>query len=139
MITKLLDEAISNNQEGIMINIADSGYSCKRTKDILKVKAFLDGDMRCVDIIEGTGKNLNKLGAITVEFEYEGNLYRCDCGSGFSQEERELYFDNPELILNKIVTIGYFEISNNKQGKISLRFPTWKGIIRDDKTEISMN
>lgn len=139
MITKLLDEAISNNQEGIMINIANSGYSCKRTKDILKVKAFLDGDMRCIDIIEGTGKNLNKLGAITVEFEYEGNLYRCDCGSGFSQEERELYFGNPELILNKIVTIGYFEISNNKQGKISLRFPTWKGIIRNDKTEISMN
>lgn len=139
MITKLLDEAISNNQEGIMINIANSGYSCKRTKDILKVKAFLDGDMRCIDIIEGTGKNVNKLGAITVEFEYEGKLYRCDCGSGFSQEERELYFGNPELILNKIVTIGYFEISNNKQGKISLRFPTWKGIIRDDKTEISMN
>ena len=139
MITKLLDEAISNNQEGIMINIANSGYSCKRTKDILKVKAFLDGDMRCVDVIEGTGKNTNKLGAITVEFEYEGKLYRCDCGSGFSDFERKLYWDNPELILNKIVTIGYFEISKNKNGSIGLRFPTWKSIIRDDKDDISMN
>lgn len=139
MITKLLDEAISNNQEGIMINIANSGYSCKRSKDILKVKAFLDGDMRCVDVIEGTGKNTNKLGAITVEFEYEGKLYRCDCGSGFSDFERKLYWDNPELILNKIVTIGYFEISKNKNGSIGLRFPTWKSIIRDDKDDISMN
>lgn len=139
MITKLLDEAISNNQEGIMINIANSGYSCKRTKDILKVKAFLDGDMRCVEVIEGTGKNTNKLGAITVEFEYEGKLYRCDCGSGFSDFERKLYWDNPELILNKIVTIGYFEISKNKNGSIGLRFPTWKSIIRDDKDDISMN
>lgn len=139
MITKLLDEAISNNQEGIMINIANSGYSCKRTKDILKVKAFLDGDMRCVDVVEGTGKNTNKLGAITVEFEYEGKLYRCDCGSGFSDFERKLYWDNPELILNKIVTIGYFEISKNKNGSIGLRFPTWKSIIRDDKDDISMN
>ena len=43
------------------------------------------------------------------------------------------------LVLNKIVTIGYFEVSQNSKTKeYSLRFPTWKGIIRNDKTEISM-
>lgn len=50
-----------------------------------------------------------------------------------------LYFDKPELIMNKIVTIGYFEVSTNQQGGVGLRFPTWKGIIRNDKNEISMN
>ena len=73
------------------------------------------------------------------EFLHEGNTYQCNCGSGFSDEERVKYFNNPELLIGKIVTIGYFEISKNEQNTYGFRFPTWKGIIRDDKTEISMN
>lgn len=139
-IMELLDIAKANNQEGIMLNIADAPYECKRSKSILKVKVFQDGDMKVIDILEGTGKNNGKLGAITIQFEYESKLYTCDCGSGFKDTERELYFNKPELLIGKIVTIGYFEISQNSKTKeYSLRFPTWKGIIREDKTEISMN
>jgi DNA ligase-1 len=139
MITKLLDEAISNEEEGVMVNLSDASYECKRTSNILKVKKFQDADLKVLDIIEGTGKNVGKLGAITVQFEVEGQLYTCDCGSGFSDEERELYWNNKELLLGKIVTIGYFEISQNSKTKeFGLRFPTWKSIIRHDKTEISM-
>lgn len=137
-IMELLTEAKASNQEGIMLNISSAYYECKRSKGILKVKVFTDGDMRCVNVIEGTGQNVGKLGAITIEFEHEGKIHKCDCGSGFSKEERELYWNNPKLILNKIVTIGYFEISKNQQGGVGLRFPTWKGIIREDKDEISM-
>ncbi len=138
MILEFLNKAKDNNEEGVMLNIADAAYECKRSKNILKVKVFTDGDMRCVDIIEGTGQNKGKLGSITVEFEHDGKLHRCNCGSGFSQYERELYYDNPEFILGKIVTIGYFEISKNKQGGVGLRFPTWTSRITD-KTEISMH
>lgn len=139
MITKLLDEAIANDEEGIMINLSDSSYECKRTANILKVKKFQDADLKVLNITEGTGKNVGKLGAITVQFEVEGKLYSCDCGSGFNDEERTLYWDNKELLLGKIVTIGYFEISQNSKTKeYGLRFPTWKSIIRSDKTEISM-
>lgn len=139
MIIKLLDEAIANDEEGVMVNLSNSPYECKRTSNILKVKKFQDADLKVLNIAEGTGKNKGKLGAITVQFEHEGNLYQCDCGSGFNDEERELYWNNRDLLLGKIVTIGYFEISQNSKTKeYGLRFPTWKGIIRHDKTEISM-
>lgn len=139
IIVKLLDEAINRDEEGVMVNLADAPYECKRTNNILKVKKFQDADLRVLNIIEGTGKNVGKLGSITIQFEKDGQLYHCDCGSGFSDEERVLYYNNNNLLLNKIVTIGYFEISQNSKTKeYSLRFPTWKGIIRNDKAEISM-
>ncbi|MBS4893752.1 MAG: hypothetical protein KHZ90_08255 [Veillonella parvula] len=138
-IMELLDEAKRNNEEGIMLNKCDGLYECKRSKEILKVKQFNDGDMRVIDIIEGDGKNKGKLGAITVEFEYEGRIHTCDVGSGFEDEEREKYFKNKNLLIGKIVTIKYFEISKNQQGGFSLRFPTWTSRIRNDKKEISMN
>ena len=139
MIIKLLDEAVNNDEEGVMVNLADAVYECKRTTNILKAKKFKDCDVRVLDIIEGTGKNIGKLGAITIQFEVDGKLYTCDCGSGFNDYERLLYWNNKELLLNKIVTIGYFEISQNSKTKeYGLRFPTWKNIIRNDKDEISM-
>lgn len=132
--------AYANEQswEGVMVNL-DKPYVCKRSDYILKVKVFNDADVFCLDIIEGTGKNIGKLGSITIQFKHEDKLYECNCGSGFSDDERELYWKQPELIIGKIVTVGYFEISKNAEGNYGLRFPTWKSIIRHDKTKISMN
>lgn len=124
--------------EGIMVNL-DSPYVCKRSDCILKVKVFNDADVRVLNVLEGTGKNVDKLGAITIQFEHQGQLYECNCGSGFSDEERFLYWNNPDLIVGKIVTVGYFEISKNSDNTYGLRFPTWQGVIRYDKDEISMN
>lgn len=139
-VYEILDKVVSLNQEGLMLNYLDKYYEYKRSKSILKVKKFSDCDVRVLDIIEGTGKNVGKLGSITIQFKYEGELYTCNVGSGFSDEERVKYFKNKELLLNKIVTIGYFEISKNKNNnELSMRFPTWKGRVREDKKEISMN
>ncbi|MCW6094602.1 hypothetical protein LAV60_15630 [Clostridium sporogenes] len=138
MVIKLLEQEVSMEHEGVMVNISNAPYECKRTKSILKVKKFNDADVKVVDILEGTGKNQDKLGAITVQFLHNNVIYECNCGSGFSDEERLLYWRNKELILNKIVTIGYFEVSENQNGGFGLRFPTWQGIIREDKDDISM-
>lgn len=138
-INEFLNKAIENDEEGIMVNIANAPYETKRTANILKVKKFQDGDMRVINLLEGTGNNKGKLGSITVQFKVNDEIHSCDCGSGFTDEERVKYWNNKELLLNKIVTIGYFEISQNSKTKeYGLRFPTWKGIIREDKDEISM-
>ena len=139
VISGFLDLAKANNEEGLMLNKANGQYQCKRSGEILKCKRFLDSDLRVVNVAQGDGRNKGRLGAITVEFEHEGNIHTCDVGSGFSDEERELYYKQPELLLGKIVTIKYFEISSNQKGGFGLRFPTWESKIRDDKTEISMN
>ena len=139
MIMEYLNKARENHKEGIMINLDNGMYEFKRTTNLLKVKVMQDADLKIIDVYEGTGKNKGKLGGIIIEFIYKDNTYRCECGSGFSDDERIDYWSNPEKILNKIATIQYFEISKNDNGSYGLRFPVWTHRIREDKTEISMN
>ena len=139
IIEYYLKLAREDNQEGIMININSADYEFKRTNNLLKCKVMQDADLFVTGIYEGTGRNKGKLGGITVKFIYEDKEYECNCGSGFSDLDREFYWKRPEMILNKIVTIQYFEITKNQKGGIGLRFPVFTGRIRNDKTEISMN
>ena len=139
MIMYYLNKARDNHKEGIMINLDNGMYEFKRSNTLLKVKVMQDADLKIVDVYEGTGKNKGKLGGIIVEFIYDGNTYQCECGSGFTDDERTKYWSNPNEIIGKIATIQYFEISKNDNGGYGLRFPVWAHRIRDDKTEISMN
>lgn len=121
--------------EGVMINLMEAGYECKRSKGLLKVKSFKDADVLVTDVVEGTGKNLGKLGNVVVKFLYEGREMTCEVGSGFNDEEREHYWNNPQELIGKVVEIKYFEVTQNQKDatKYSLRFPTWQGRIRNDK------
>ncbi len=135
----LCDEYTDKGREGVMVNIADAPYECKRTKNLLKVKRFNTADVRVLEWEEGTGANKGKLGAVIVEFIAPDNKkYTCKVGSGFQKEEREDFFAHPEKIVGHIIEVGYFELSQNqKDNGYSLRFPTFKGL-RNDKDEISM-
>jgi DNA ligase-1 len=61
-----------------------------------------------------------------VVIEHKG--YRVQVGSGFSHEQKRYYFENPNEIIGKQITVQYFEESHNQNGGISLRFPTVKAI-----------
>lgn len=119
-IQKWLDYAEDNDWEGCMINL-DTQYECKRTKNLIKVKAFKDCDVRCIRVEEGSGRNKGTLGAIVVN--YKGN--EVNVGSGFSDEDRKYFWDNPDKIVGKIVTVKYKEETKNKNGGISIQFPTF--------------
>lgn len=137
-IEEHLERITNQGGEGIMINIANAPYECKRSKNLLKVKKMQTADVRVIALEPGTGKNYNKLGALRVEFiGPDGNIYTCSVGSGLSDEDRLSFWNHPELIEDKIIEIQYFEISSNQNGGYGLRFPVYK-YIRDDKTEISM-
>ena len=138
-ITYWLNKITSEGGEGIMLNLSNGFYECKRSKQILKVKKFKTADVKVVDLYEGTGRNTGKLGGITVEFEFNGSTYQCNVGSGFTDQERINYWTNKGILLGQIVEIQYFEISSNLNGKHSMRFPIWIGRIRNEKSEISMN
>lgn len=132
----LLDKIVEDGGEGLMINQLDSKYETKRSTGILKMKKFHSCDLLCTGVEEGTGNFKGMLGSIVCN--YKG--YKLNVGTGFSQHERELYWDNPELVVGKIVEIRYFEeTSNSKDNGLSLRFPSWMGRIREDKTEPSYN
>ena len=134
-IAKWSNWATDNGHEGIMLNIGSGLYKTKRTSDLLKVKKFHNADVKCVDVFIGGGKYSNTLGGITID--YKGNLV--NVGSGFTDEERDYYWNNKDEILRKIVDIQFFEESTNqKDDGISLRFPTFKSV-RSDKTEDDIN
>ena len=137
-ITDWLDKITSVGGEGIMINIANAPYECNRTKGLLKVKKMQTADVRVIDLEEGTGQNIGKLGAAIFKFiGPDGKIYENKVGSGFSKEQREYYWNHKDELLEKIIEISYFEISNNQNGTYGLRFPVFKHI-RLDKDEISM-
>ena len=116
--------------EGLMINLSDGLYQTKRTSDILKVKEFFNADVLVKDVFEGTGELAGTLGGVIID--YKGNDVKV--GSGFTLEERNEYWTNPNKIIGKVVDVQYFEETNNQNDdSISLRFPTIKSI-RLDKT-----
>lgn len=134
-VQELLDEVVSKGGEGVMINILSSTYKFTRCWDIMKVKKFNSLDLEVIGMEEGSGRLTGTLGAIYVRYK-GGNTVKV--GSGFSDEERKLYFNNPNLILHKIVEIKHFEESSSGEGAnktYSLRFPTWCSNIRIDKLE----
>ena len=119
--------------EGLMVNLMDAPYEFKRSKSILKIKVMQTADLRIVGFEEGQGRNAGKLGAILVDFK--GN--KVGVGSGFSDFDREFIWKNQHQYLGKIAEIQYFEITKDKTGTESLRFPVWKHL-RTDKTEPSL-
>lgn len=132
-IEKWLDYAEENDWEGIMINL-DSPYECKRTKNLIKVKKFFTCDILCTGVEEGDGRNKGVLGALVCS--YKGN--KVNVGSGFSDEDRKRFWENPNDAIGHIVSIKYKEETKNKDGGVSIQFPVFEGI-RFDKTEPSYN
>ena len=127
-IDKWLDYCEEHDYEGCMVNL-DSPYECKRVKSLQKVKAFKDIDLMCVSVNEATtGKYKGTLGSITCKYK-NGTV---DVGSGFSDEQRDYYFNNPNEIVGKIVTVKYKEATTNKNGGESLQFPVFV-TVRFDK------
>lgn len=126
--------------EGVMINLVEAPYICARVTGLLKVKKFkeCEGIVRAVEV--GGGRNAGKLGSLQVEIkDKDGNMHHVAVGSGFSDEERVGLYANPQKVVGKVIDIGYFEVTKNKEEtELSLRFPTWLGRVRLDKDEESM-
>jgi DNA ligase-1 len=129
-ITEWLNKITTEDGEGCMVNLTDSPYVWGRTWNLMKVKKFQSLDLEVVGVEEGSGRLTGTLGAIHVRYK-GGNIVKV--GSGFSDEERKLYWEQPDLIMNKVVEIKFFEESTNADGTFSLRFPTWVSNIRDPK------
>jgi DNA ligase-1 len=129
MITKFLDEAIANDQEGVMINICDAPYEFKRTTNLLKVKKMQTMDLEIIGFEEGSGKYKDTLGAILVRYK-NGNIVKV--GSGFTDWLRSEIWNNQNKYLGVVSEIQYFEETTNDDGVESLRFPIFKDF-RPDK------
>jgi DNA ligase-1 len=117
--------------EGAMLKDFDAYYEFKRSKSLLKMKYMLSIDLEILDVYEGDkgSKYEGMLGGVYCE--YRGN--QLGVGSGWSDSERQLYWEHPELLVGKTIEIQYQSETQNKQGGYSLSFPV-KKCIREDKS-----
>jgi len=120
-------DAIAGGYEGIMIKDPKAGYECKRTVSWLKQKPYIEVSLAVIGVEEGTGKNIGRLGALIVEGTDDGKLIRTNVGSGLTDHDRVVYWDNADSIIGNIVEVRADAVTQNQDGSYSLRFPRFKG------------
>ena len=116
-------KAIAGGYEGIMIKDPNAPYECKRTVSWLKLKPFIEVSLNVVAVEEGTGKNIGKLGALVCEGEDDNKWIRVNCGSGFTDSDRDTFWSNRDALVGQVVEVRADAITQNQDGSYSLRFP----------------
>lgn len=142
-IASMLDAVTSAGAEGLMLNLAHANYQHKRTADLIKVKNTYTIDMLVTDWEYGTGKYDGMLGALhCTAITEDGKRIEAKVGTGISDVQRELWADDPSLIVGKIVEVSYFSMSQSSgtygTKLYSLRFPRLKRV-RYDKEVTSVD
>lgn len=123
------------NWEGLILR-RDVPYEGKRTNNMLKFKDMLDEEYEVLDVEFGPFRIIEDKKEITIEtlsavkIKHKG--YDVSVGSGFTIEQRKMFYNDPSKIIGHKITVQYFEESKDKNGNLSLRFPVFKAI-RDVK------
>lgn len=112
--------------EGCMLR-KDAPYKRGRSKDLLKIKDMQDAEYEVIGVEtgkatynEGGHKEFDIVSALKIV--HKGNVV--SVGSGLSKEQRLRWYEHPEEILGKTITVQYFEeTQDSKTGEYSLRFP----------------
>lgn len=132
MVNHYLEKvAIPSGWEGLMVNLADEFYETKRTSSLLKVKKFKYADIEVIGVYEGEkGKQFEgMMGGVICRFKD----FTADIGSGWSIKQRKDFWDNPHLVIGKIIEVQYQGETTNAEGGNGIRFGTFQRF-RDDKT-----
>ena len=137
----IMSTVVNAGGEGVMINLGNEKYQHKRTDGLLKFKPVYSMDMVVEDIEYGSGKYEGLVGALVCKVVKDNKVITCKVGTGLSDIQRAAWCTNPGLILDKIVEVGYFSVSQNSSdfgtNRYSLRFPRLVKV-RNDKKETSV-
>ena len=112
--------------EGVVVKPLEYEYVNKRSFDWMKLKAINTVDARIVDIFEGTGKYSSSAGGVIIQMPDSEVLVRV--GSGFSDEQRDHIYADPDMFIGRMIEVKYHEVTPDG----SLRHPRFYRW-RDDK------
>ncbi len=91
--------------EGLVLKKSDEPYQFRRSPFWCKVKDWFSADCKVIGVEEGTGRLEGTLGALIVDF----NGVNVKVGSGYSDEQRIWFFENPP----KIIEVEYKMITKD--------------------------
>ena len=125
-------KVLDNGWEGLIAR-KDVTYEGKRSRNLLKYKNFSDAEYVVKDVVlDGNatilvgGKTQRIKCVQSLVIEHKG--YIVNVGSGLTQQQRIEFAEHPEHIIGKTITVQYFSETTDKEGNLSLRFPTIKYI-----------
>ena len=116
-------QMVAEGYEGIMIKDPEAKYECKRTASWLKQKPFIEVSLSITAVEEGTGKNVGRLGALVCEGVDDSKEICVNVGSGFTDGDRNSYWQERDTIVGQVVEVRADAITQNQDGTYSLRFP----------------
>ena len=124
-VTPIAEEIWRRGGEGVMLNVASGKYEIKRSKQLLKIKHTEEVVLPVVNILEGSGKYEDSMGALVVQ--YKGSFV--GVGSGFTDDQRQAIWDEPDKYIGRKIEIETFGESTNAQGYVSLNCPIFKRFV----------
>jgi len=127
--------AIKNGYEGLMVKPIDAVYQCKRSAAWLKIKPVIEVTLTIKDVEVGQGKFEGTTGALVCEGVDDGVHIKVNVGSGLSDDQRDMFWDNRDVIIGDLVEIKADAITQAENGEYSLRFPRFKTFRGFDKSE----
>ena len=129
LIFKMEQQYLTQGYEGAMALPDIPYYLGKKTNRLLKFKTMLSQDCIITGMYEGKpGTRLEgSMGGIVVTQE---NGETCECGTGFSDDDREYMWNNQDEFVNKLAEIKYQELTNDS----IMRFPVFMRW-RNDKVQ----
>ena len=133
-----MKEMVDKGFEGIMIKEPNAPYQCKRTTDWLKMKPFIEVSLAVTSVEEGTGRNVEKLGAIVCEGVDDGKKIVVNVGSGFTDEQRAEFWEAKDSLIGQVVEVRADAAtrSQDSEDTWSLRFPRFlrfRGFTKGEK------
>jgi len=129
LFDKMMKEAEEKKWEGLMLR-KNTVYKTGRTKDLLKVKNFKDAEFEVKEIITGDFRVISNKSGLEETIQtmtaviIDNNGVKVKVGSGFSIDQRNKFYKNPDLIIGKMITVKFFEETPDG----SLRFPIFIAI-----------
>ena len=123
IMRRFAQDSVAQGYEGIMIKDLAAPYECRRSSFWMKWKPTITVDLDVVDMEEGTGKNLGRLGALVCEGVDNGRRIRVNVGSGLSDSDRDQYWMARDSVLGRVVEVQADAVTQNQDGSYSLRFP----------------
>lgn len=136
---KWAERVAENNWEGFMLR-KDAPFKTGRSRDLLKYKPFVeDFETRVIRTengqqvfaVPGEGNKLfDGVKYLVIKLDTGDEVH---VGTGLSKEQRLDWFENPDLIVGKMITVKYLEKTIDQNGKHSLRHPILKWVHGEER------